>query len=134
MIAAIGNARVSVAQESPKNATVTFYSHGNRWTTGLPGSNHGIFLGNVFSGENALFSFLEGFPARNNLAVSFSFPPGEYAFSASDGKHAPKKRISLTLNPGASEETKSARLLAGKKVKKPFATSVVPTQIPIACP
>ena len=165
LIAAIGNARVSVAQESPKNATVTFYSHGNRWTTGLPGSNHGIFLGNVFSGENALFSFLEGFPARNNLAVSFSFPPGEYAFSASDGKHAPKKQISLTLNPGeryffraqsesrgiveiewergrldqisceiASEETKSARLLAGKKVKKPFATSVVPTQIPIACP
>lgn len=144
---------------------VTFYSHGNRWTTDLPGSNHGIFFGRVFSGESALFSFREGFAPKNNLVISFHFPPGEYAFSAAYGKHAPKKRIHLTLNPGdryfvraqaesrgvveiefnsgrldqvscatASDETKSARQLAEKKIAKQFAASVVSAQIPIACP
>jgi hypothetical protein len=148
-----------------QEAIVTFYSHGSRWTSGLPGSNHGIFYGRVFSSENALFSFYAPFALKNNQVISFHFPPGEYAFSASYGKHASKKRISLTLIPGeryffraqsesrgiveiewergrldqisceiAGEETKSARQLAGKKVKKPFAASVVPTQIPIICP
>ncbi len=83
-----------------QNAIVTFYSHGNRWTSGLPGSNHGIFYGKVFSGENALLSFFVPFSLRNNQVISFHFPPGAYAFSASYGKHASKKRISLTLNPG----------------------------------
>jgi hypothetical protein len=83
-----------------QEAIVTFYSHGNRWTTGLPGSNHGIFVGKVFSGRDALFSFLEGFPAKNNLVIGLRFPPGEYAFSASFGKPSPQKGVSLRLDPG----------------------------------
>jgi hypothetical protein len=93
-------ANAATAQPATNSATVTFYSHGNRWTSGLPGSNHGIFYGRVFSGENALFSFFRPFVLKNNQIISFHFPPGEYAFSASYGKHAPKKRISVTLNPG----------------------------------
>jgi hypothetical protein len=148
-----------------QEAIVTFYSHGNRWTSGLPGSNHGIFYGRVFSGENALLSFFVPFALKNNQVISFHFPPGAYAFSASYGRHASKKQISLTLNSGeryffraqsesrgiveiefergrldqvscetASEETKDAKQVAGKKVAKQFAASVVSTQLPIACP
>ncbi len=110
-------------------------------------------------------SFFVPFTLKNNQVISFHFPPGEYAFSASYGKHASKKRISLTLNPGeryffraqsesrgvleievergrldqvscetASDETKNAKPLAGKKVAKQFAASVDSTQIPITCP
>jgi hypothetical protein len=158
-------ANAATAQPATNSAIVTFYSHGNRWTSGLPGSNHGIFYGKVFSGENALFSFFTPFALKNNQIISFHFPPGEYAFSASYGKHASKKRISFTLNPGqryffraqsesrgiveiefergrldqvscetASEETKNAKPVAGKKVAKQFAASVVSTQISVACP
>jgi hypothetical protein len=158
-------ANAATAQPATNSATVVFYSHGNLWTSGLPGSNHGIFYGRVFCGENALFSFREGVFAKNNLVISFHVPPGEYAFSASYGKHAPQKRIPLTLNPGqryffraqsesrgiveiewergrldqvscetASEETKSAKQLAAKKVAKQFAAIIDSTQIPITCP
>lgn len=92
-------ANAATAQPATKSAIVTFYSHGNRWTSGLPGSNHGIFYGKVFSGENALVSFYVPFALKNNQVISFHFPPGDYAFSASYGKHASKKRISLALNP-----------------------------------
>jgi hypothetical protein len=99
-IVAIASLPALASDGKQQEAMVTFYSHGNRWTTGLPGSNHGIFIGKVFSGRNALFSFLEGFPAKNNLVISFHFPPGEYTFSAAYGKPAPQKGISLTLAPG----------------------------------
>jgi hypothetical protein len=165
LVVALANLPALASDGKQQEAIVTFYSHGNRWTSGLPGSNHGIFYGKVFSGENALFSFFVPFALKNNQVISFHFPPGAYAFSASYGKHAPQKRISLTLNPGdryflraqsesrgvveiefergrldqvscetASEETKNAKPVAGKKVVKQFAAGIVSTQIPITCP
>jgi hypothetical protein len=162
---AVANLPAQTSDGKQQEAIVTFYSHGNRWTSGLPGSNHGIFHGRVFSGENALLSFYVPFVLKNNQVISFHFPPGAYAFSASYGRHASKKTISLTLNPGeryffraqsesrgvveiefergrldqvscetASDETKTAKQLAAKKVAKQFAASVASTQTPIACP
>lgn len=98
--AGIASLAASASDAGQQDAIVTFYSHGNRWTTDMPRSNHGLFYGKIFNGENVLLNFREGFPPKNNLVISIHFPPGEYSFSAAYGNHAPKKKLSVTLNPG----------------------------------
>jgi hypothetical protein len=101
LIAAIGNVRVSVAQEPAKNAMVTFYMHGNRMTSGVPGTHTGLFYGQVFDGKSSLFSFREGFYVKNNLVISFALQSGAHTFFASYGKTpAHGGKLPLTLDAG----------------------------------
>ena len=100
LIAAFGNPRISVAQEAVKNAIVTFYSHGSRMTSGLPGTKS-VFWGKIFDDKKLLFSFREGFIHKNNLVISLALPPGTHTFFASYATmptHAGK--LSLILEPG----------------------------------
>jgi hypothetical protein len=99
LITVLGNACVSVAQEPANNATVTFYSHGSRITSGLPGTKS-VFWGKIFDDKKLLFSFREGFIHKNNLVISLALQPGTHTFVASYATmptHAGK--LSLTLEP-----------------------------------
>jgi len=83
---------------SAQDATVVFYAHGSVLTSGLPGSNRGIFYGNIFDGNRRLFKFRDGFFVKNNRMLIFNLAPGPHIFSASYGKHPSKKsQVVLTL-------------------------------------
>jgi hypothetical protein len=100
LIAAFGNASVSIAQEPAKNAIVTFYSHGNRITSGLPGTKS-AFWGKVFDDKKLLFSFREGLVHKSNLVISFALLPGTHTFFASYATMPTRAgKLSLTLEPG----------------------------------
>lgn len=95
------NAHGSFAQERGKTATVTFYMHGNRMTSGVPGTHTGLFYGQVFDGKSRLFSFQEGFLVKNNLVISFALPAGAHTFWASYGKTpAHGGKLAITLEAG----------------------------------
>ncbi len=84
-----------------QDATVVFYAHGSFWKSGLPGSNHGIFFGNIFDGTHRLFKFRDSFFAKNDRMLIFHLAPGPHAFSASYSSYPPKKpQVELTLEPG----------------------------------
>jgi hypothetical protein len=86
---------------SAQEATVVFYAHGSALTSGLPGSNRGIFYGSIFDGNHRLLNFREGFFVKNNRMLIFHLAPGLHIFSASYGKHPSKKsQVALTLEPG----------------------------------
>jgi hypothetical protein len=100
LTAALIKADGSSAQEPAKNAIVTFYSHGSRITSGLPGTKS-VFWGKIFDDKKLLFSFREGFIHKNNLVISLTLQPGAHTFLASYATmptHAGK--LSLTLEPG----------------------------------
>jgi hypothetical protein len=86
---------------SAQDATVVFYAHGSILTSGLPGSNRGIFYGSIFDGNRRLFKFRDGFFVKNNRILIFHLAPGPHVFSASYGKHPSKKsQVVLTLESG----------------------------------
>ncbi len=95
------HADACLAQDAVKNATVTFYMHGNRMTSGMPGTRTGVFYGQVFDSKSPLLSFREGFFKKNNLVVSFALLSGPHTFWASYGKTpAHGGKLALTLEAG----------------------------------
>ena len=98
---ALTHADGSLAEDAGKAATVTFYMHGNRMTTGVPGTHTGVFFGQIFDSKSRLFSFREGFFIKNNLVVSFGLASGPHTFWASYGKTpAHGGKLALTLEAG----------------------------------
>jgi hypothetical protein len=87
-----------------EDATVTFYNHGSTWTSGLPGTNHGIYWGCIYDGNVRLNCFREQkvfSQIKNNRFAVYHFAPGVHVFSASYGKHPSKRsEFSIELDPG----------------------------------
>ena len=84
-----------------QDAVVTFYSHGSALTSGLPGSNHGIYFGCIYDGTQRLACFQDGFFIKNNRYIVFQLPPGPHTFSASYGKHPAKNsQFPIQLDAG----------------------------------
>ncbi len=85
------SATIGAKGEAALDATVMFYSHGSMMTSGLPGTNHGIFYGCVYDGTEQLACFRDGFFIKNNRFIVFRLPAGSHTFSASySGKHPAK--------------------------------------------
>jgi hypothetical protein len=83
-----------------QDATVTVYAHGSNWTSGLPGTDHGIYYGCIYDGAVRLNCFKESklfAQVRNNRFVVFHLPPGPHVFSASYGRK-PSKRSQLAID------------------------------------
>ena len=91
------------ARGQEQDAVVTFYSHGNIWTSGWPGSSHDVYIGGIFDGKQGLFWFRDHFFAHNNRYLTLRLAPGAHTFGASNGKR-PEGRESLdvVLEPGKS--------------------------------
>lgn len=93
-------ANAATAQPATSNATVVFYTHGNRATSSLPGTKNGIFWGKLYDGKDLLLNFRQGFFAENNLIIAIAFEPGPHTFSAGyptmPTKHG---QLSLALEP-----------------------------------
>ncbi len=94
------------AQDGPSNiqppATVTFYVHGSRLKSGVPGTNTGIFYGAIYDGTKQLFPFHQGFTiARNDRFATLTMPPGPHDFAAWYGKHPTSgHHLAVMLEPG----------------------------------
>jgi hypothetical protein len=80
-----------------QSAVVTFYSHGSRLKSGVPGTNDGIFYGCIYDGNERLGCFRDGFFVRNNRFAVFDLAPGVHTFSASYGKHPAKNSQTTVL-------------------------------------
>jgi hypothetical protein len=122
LAAVLMHADGSSAQEAEKSAMVTFYMHGNRMTSGVPGTHTGLFYGQVFDGKSRLFSFREGFYVKNNLLISFALQSGPHTFFASYGKTpAHGGKVDLVLEAGkhyfirAASESKGVVLVEFEK-------------------
>jgi hypothetical protein len=85
-----------------QEATVTFYTHGSPWTTGIPGTHHDIFIGSIFDGTQGLFTFRDAYFAHNNRFLTLRIPAGTHTFGASYGK-APRPRETVTYDLKAGE-------------------------------
>ncbi len=79
-----------------QDATVTFYSHGSIWTSGIPGTKHDVYLGGIFDGKQELFWFHDRFFAHNNRYLTLHLPSGPHSFGASNGKR-PEAREMLDV-------------------------------------
>ncbi len=75
---------------------MTFFSHGNIWTSGLPGTTHDVYIGGIFDGKQEIFWFRDRFFAHNNRYLTLRLPPGAHTFGASNGKR-PEARESLDV-------------------------------------
>lgn len=92
------------ASACAQTAQVTFYVHGSRWKSGLPGTNTGIFYGSVYDGTQRIFAFHQGFfsPApKNDRFVTLAMPAGPHDFAAWYGRHPTSgQHLAVTLEPG----------------------------------
>ncbi len=77
---------ISQSQRPEDGAHVTFYTHESSFTTGMPGSRHGVFAGGIFRDKQLLFLLRKGSFAKNNLFLSIDLPPGTYRFAAGPPK------------------------------------------------
>jgi len=84
-----------------QNAQVTFYVHGSRLKSGLPGTNTGIFYGAIYDGAQQLFPFHEVFSTlKNDRFVTLNMPPGAHDFAAWYGKHPTRgHHLAVTIEP-----------------------------------
>jgi hypothetical protein len=87
---------------SAQDAVVTFYSHGSRATSGVPGTKNGVYWGSVFDGDERLLTFKDGFFFKNNRFTVLRLPPGTHTFSASYNSH-PSKDHSFSIDLKAGE-------------------------------
>jgi hypothetical protein len=85
-----------------QNAQVTFYVHGSRLKTGVPGTNTGIFYGAIYDGTQQLFAFHEVFSTlKNDRFATLNVPPGPHDFAAWYGKHPTSgHHLVVTIEPG----------------------------------
>ena len=84
-----------------QDALVTIYSHGSNLTSGIPGTHHDVYNGNIFDGDQGLFSFFEGRFEHNNRFLTFRLPPGPHTFGASNGRRpVPRETLLVDLKPG----------------------------------
>lgn len=84
-----------------QEATVTFYSHGSYWTSGIPGTKHDVFFGRVFDGSTQLFHFADGLFLHNNRYITFRLSPGLHTFGASNARRPQlRETLQLELKPG----------------------------------
>lgn len=102
-LSAFAQARTEPAKESPaapqnSEATVTFYSGGTLWKTGLPGAKNAPFRGWIFDGTTQLTQL-----EWRRYAV-MKLPPGLHVFSATLNRNhaAANSQTSLTLEAGKS--------------------------------
>ena len=86
------------ATAAKMNATVTFYSGGSIWKTGLPGVKSGVFQGCIFEKEQQLACL------RWREYAVVEFTPGVHVFSASlSSKHgAENSQTPILLEAGKS--------------------------------
>ncbi len=95
------SASAAPGPQSTTTATVTFYAKGSNSTTGLPGSKHGIFYGQIFDSSKPLVSFYEGFVIHNGRFLTLKLVPGLHDFVATDrDKPKDEQHISVDLQPG----------------------------------
>ena len=81
-------------------ATVTFYAQG-LWSSGLPGTKHGIFYGSIFDGNQRLVTFQEGFFIKNGRFLTVHLPAGAHDFIATNSKQPKREqRNPISLEPG----------------------------------
>jgi hypothetical protein len=85
-----------------QNAQVTFYVHGSRLKTGLPGTNTGIFYGAIYDGTQQLFPFHQVFTTlKNDRFATLNVPPGPHDFAAWYGNHPTSgHHLVVTIEPG----------------------------------
>ncbi|MDQ2833874.1 MAG: hypothetical protein M3Y50_09050 [Acidobacteriota bacterium] len=85
-----------------QSAQVTFYVHGSRLKSGLPGTDTGIFYGSIYDGTQQLFPFHQGFSfAKNDRFATLSIASGPHDFAAWYGGHPTSgHHLALILEPG----------------------------------
>ena len=85
-----------------QSTQVTFYVHGSRLKSGLPGTNTGIFYGSIYDGSQRLFPFHQGISTvKNDRFATLNIPPGPHDFAAWNGKHPTSgHHLAVTLEPG----------------------------------
>ncbi|MBB5338150.1 hypothetical protein [Tunturiibacter gelidoferens] len=85
-----------------QSTQVTFYVHGSRLKSGVPGTNTGIFYGSIYDGTQRLFPFHQGFSfAKNDRFATLNIPPGLHDFAAWYGSHPTSgHHLAITLEPG----------------------------------
>jgi len=83
--------RLATGQGPTEMATVTFYTHGSTWKSGVPGSKHSVFYGGIFDGRDHLFTFLEGMIVKNNRRLTLAIPAGDHQFAASYSSKGPEQ-------------------------------------------
>jgi hypothetical protein len=66
---------------------VTFYMHGNRMTSGVPGTHTGLFYGQVFDGKSRLFSFGKAFTLKTILSSASHSNPAHTLFLPAMERH-----------------------------------------------
>jgi hypothetical protein len=88
--------------QKAQTAQVTFYVHGSRLKSGLPGTNTGIFFGAIYDGAKQLFPFHQNFTfVRNDRFTTLNMPAGQHDFAAWYGKHPTSgHHLVVTLEPG----------------------------------
>ena len=85
-----------------QSAQVTFYVHGSRLKSGLPGTNTGIFYGSIYDGTQLLFPFHQGISTvKNDRFATLNIPPGPHDFAAWYGRHPTSgHHLAVALEPG----------------------------------
>jgi hypothetical protein len=155
---------LAIAQAPTTSATVVFYTHGSRLTSGIPGTKSGIFCGKLYDGKKVLLNFRQGFFPEKNLIVALAFEPGPHTFSAGYAA-MPHGKLSLVLEPNktyfvraeseskgvvvveiekgrldqvpcaiARQETQKATLLSNKKLASDRRGSILALPLPVTCP